>query len=202
MASPAPGEQPPPVQVGQKRKREDEETDAKKDAEGEVKDATKADNQEDSNADGTEDDGGAKVDTNTLVPDHYEPEQEPDEEQDDSDDENESLVEDSASYPKHDESKEPFPSCVYYDEAIEDIEERFTLIAQRIFEQLEDRKSSSTVLAVHKAKADELSDIPSTEKIRIAILGGAGAGKSSLLNAVTGKPDLAKSVSLHFQANL
>ena len=202
MASPAPGEQPPPVQVGQKRKREDEETDAKKDAEGDVKDATQADTQGDSNVDGTEDDGGAKVDTNTLVPDHYEPEQEPDEEQDDSDDENESLVEDSASYPKHDESKEPFPSCVYYDEAIEDIEERFTLIAQRIFEQLEDRKSSSTVLAVHKAKADELSDVPSTEKIRIAILGGAGAGKSSLLNAVTGKPDLAKSVSPRFQANL
>ena len=202
MASPAPGEQPPPVQAGQKRKRDDEESDAKKDAEGEITDTTKDGLQDETNADGPEDDGGAKVDTNTLVPDHYEPDQEPDEEQDDNDEEDENVVEDSTNYPKHDESDEPFPSCVYYDDGIEDIKERFSLIAQRIFEQLEDRKSSSKALAARKAKAEELSEIPGTEKIRIAILGGAGAGKSSLLNAVTGKPDLAKSVSLRFQTDL
>lgn len=111
-------------------------------------------------------------------------------------------MEDSTNHSKHDESDEPFLPCVYYDEAIEDIEERFTLIAQRISEQLEDRKSTSTALAAHKAKADELNKIPITEKIRVAILGGAGAGKSSLLNAVTGKPDLAKSVSFHSPTNL
>ena len=189
MASPARGKQPLSVQAGQKRKREDEDTGGKNEAEGETKD--------EDNDDGGEDDSGAKVDTNTLVPDHYEPEKENDEEQDDSDEENEDVVEDNANHPKHDESDEAFPPCAYYDEEIEDIEERFSLIPQRIFEILEDHKSSSTALAAHKEKADELSEIPITEKIRIAILGGAGAGKSSLLNAVTGKPDLAKSVSCY-----
>jgi chromosomal replication initiation ATPase DnaA len=199
MASPGSDEQTQAAQVGQKRKREDEETDGKNEVEGETKDNNHVIEHESKNGnddDGGEDDGGAKVDTNTLVPDHYEPEKEDDEEQDGSDDENENAVEESANYPKHEESDEPFPHCAYYDEAIEDIEERFTLIPQRIFELLADRRSSSTALVAYKDKADELGEIPCTEKMRIAILGGAGAGKSSLLNAVTGKPDLAKSVSL------
>jgi hypothetical protein len=193
MASPPPGEQIPSLQAGQKRKRDEGETDAKNECRNETQDEKTAETIDED----IEDDGNAKVDIRTLVPDNYEPENENEEEQDGSDEENESAIEDNTNYPKHDESDEPFPPCVYYDEAIDDIEERFTLIAQRIYELLEGRNSSSKSLAAHKNKADELGEMPSTELIRIAILGGAGAGKSSLLNAVTAKPDLAKSVSFH-----
>lgn len=196
MASPAPSEQPPLVQVGQKRKREEERTGVKSDIKNEVKSEIESEKNIKTNDEDVEDNGGAKVDTNTLVPDDYESENESGDERDDSDEEDEDAVEDTANYPKHDESDEPFPECAYYDEAIDDVDEKLTSIAERVHDLLEEHESRSATVAAHKSKAEELSKIPKTEKIRIAILGGAGAGKSSLLNAITGKHDLAKSVSL------
>lgn len=197
MASPAPGEQPPSVLVGQKRKREEEEIDAKPVIKNEVKNEIEHEKADTKDED-VEDDGGAKIDTNTLVPDDYEHEEASDVEGDDSDEDNEDAVEDDTNYPKHDESDEAFPACAYYDEAIDDVDEKLTSIAERVYDLLEEHDSSSATFAAHKSKAEELSKIPTTEKIRIAILGGAGAGKSSLLNAITGKHDLAKSVSFPF----
>jgi predicted GTPase len=197
MASPAPGEQPPSVQAGQKRKREDEETDVKHDIKNEVKNEIENEKKAEADDEDVEDDGGAKIDTNTLVPDDYEHAEESNDECEDSDEDNENAVEDNANYPKHDESDEPFPACAYYDEVVDDIDEKLTSIAERVYDLLEEHNSSSATFAAHKSKAEELSKIPNTEKIRIAILGGAGAGKSSLLNAITGKHDLAKSVSSH-----
>jgi predicted GTPase len=52
----------------------------------------------------------------------------------------------------------------------------------------------SKLLDIHMAKAKELCSFPETDRVRIAILGSAGVGKSSLLNAVTSIPGLAKSV--------
>jgi ABC-type glutathione transport system ATPase component len=192
MASPAPGEQNSSVQTGQKRKREDDDSEIQNEVKNEVKSEIKGEDAE------AEADGGANVDTNTLVPNDYEPDEDDENENDsnDEDDDDENTAEDNANHPKHQESDEPFPACAYYDEAIEDVEEQLTSIAERVQALLEDHNSSSKVLVAHKRKANELSDMPPTEKMRIAILGGAGAGKSSLLNAVTGKPDLAKSVSI------
>jgi ABC-type glutathione transport system ATPase component len=191
MASPAPGEQSLIVQIGQKRKRDDEETDVKHEVKNETQDEKKVKTKDED----VEDDNDATVDINTLVPDGYEREEDNnDDGNDDSDEENENVVEDSANHPKHDESDEPFPACAYYDEAIEDLNEKLTSIAERIHDVMEEHDSSSAVFAVHKGKAEDLSKFPITDKMRIAILGGAGAGKSSLLNAVTGKHDLAKSV--------
>jgi len=197
MASPAPGEQTPYVQVGQKRKREDEESDVKPHIKNEVKKEVESEKKADTKNEDVEDDGGAKIDTGTLVPDDYENEHEEEsgDEREDSDEDDENAVEDSANYPKHDESDEPFPECAYYDEAIDDVDEKLASIAERVYDLLEEHDSSSPTFAAHKSKAEELSKLPKTEKIRIAILGGAGAGKSSLLNAITGKQDLAKSVS-------
>lgn len=195
MASLALSEQPPLVQVGQKRKRKDERTDVKSDIKNEVKSEIESEKKFKANDEDVEDNGGAKVDTNTLVPDDYESEEGSGDERDDSDEEDEDAVEDTANYPKHDESDEPFPECAYYDEAMDDVDEKLTSIAERVHDLLEEHDSSSVTVAAHKSKAKESSKIPKTEKIRIAILGGAGAGKSSLLNAITGKHDLAKSVN-------
>lgn len=191
MASPAPGKQSPSVQIGQKRKRDENDNDIKHEVKHEVKNQTK----DEHGSEDVEDDGGAKIDTKTLVPENYEPEEDNEDGADENDEEDENAAEENANHPKHDESDEPFPSCAYYDDATKDIEERLTSIAERVYELLEDRESDSKALLSHRQKAKELSKIPVTEKIRVAILGGAGAGKSSLLNAVTGKPDLAKSVS-------
>jgi len=197
MASTAPDAQPPSAQVGQKRKREDEESDVNPDIKNEVKKEIESEKKPDTKNEDVEDDGGAKIDTGTLVPDDYENEHEEEsgDECEDSDEDDENAVEDNANYPKHDESDEPFPECAYYDEAIDDVDEKLTSIAERVYDLLEEHDSTSPTFAGHKNKAEELSKLPKTEKIRIAILGGAGAGKSSLLNAITGKQDLANSVS-------
>ena len=146
MASPAPGEQPPSVLVGQKRKREEEEIDAKPVIKNEVKNEIEHEKADTKDED-VEGDGGARIDTNTLVPDDYEHEEASDVEGDDSDEDNENAVEDDTNYPKHDESDEPFPACAYYDEAIDDVDEKLTSIAERVYDLLEEHDSSSPTFA-------------------------------------------------------
>jgi chromosomal replication initiation ATPase DnaA len=180
MASPVPGEQTLSVQVGQKRKREDDESDEDPD----IKDVD------------VKDESSAKMDTNDLIPDDYELDEDDGEDQlEEFDDGGASAGDDNSNHPTHDESQEPFPLYAIYDGEIENIEEKLTSIPQRIIDLLYDSQSSSKAIKGLNSRAEALAEVPKTEKIRIAILGGAGVGKSSLLNAITGKTDLAKSVS-------
>lgn len=177
MASSAPGEQDSPVYTGQKRKREDDGNDEDHDI----------------NAEDVQDESSGKMDINDLIPDDEDGDDEEEEESDDSD---ANPGEENANHPTHDESDEPLPPCAIYDDAIEDIEGRLVSIPQQLIYLLEESKSSSKPIKALRAKAEQLKDVPTTDRIRIAILGGAGVGKSSLLNAVTGKADLAKSVGI------
>jgi hypothetical protein len=188
MASSMPGEQIPSVQTGQKRKREDDDIKIKNESKTELKNEIKDED--------AEVDDGANVDTHTLVPNNYEPDENDENELDSDNGDDDNAVDDDANHPVHHESDEPLPPCAYYDEVTEEAVQQLTSIAERIHVLLEDHNSGSKLLAAHKENAKELSEVPSTKKIKIAILGGAGAGKSSLLNAVTGKPDLAKSVNI------
>lgn len=181
MASPAPGEQTPSVQIGRKRKREEDKDD----------EAYSID------AEGAPEDEGVRRDTNDLIPDDYDIEEDyDDDDQDDTEENDASVGEDDADHPKHDESDESFPPYAIYDDAIEDIQDKLISIPQQILNLAEDCKSNSRQLKGLRDRAQKLNHLPETEKLKIAILGGAGVGKSSLLNAVTGKPDLAKSVSI------
>jgi hypothetical protein len=173
MASPASGAQNPPASIGEKRKREAADIDSK---------------------DGfQQDDFNAIGEPDSVVPDNYEHSEDDGDDQPDDQDDEENVIGEIPEIQCHDESAEPFPKCAVYDNDVKAIEERVTAIAQQILSKVEEHGSST--LKSYTSKAQELCDLPTAPKLRIAILGRAGAGKSSLVNAITGKVDLAESVS-------
>lgn len=180
MASPAPHEQAQTVQAGQKRKRENSEADI---------------NQDEQEGKDEQDEGDAKFDVNSLIPDNYEAVDDGEDEENDVDDDSDDTSDEPFDCPTHEEANEPFPQCAIYDDAIAELEEKVASISQRVSDCLEAHGCTSKIVKDLLSTAENLSETPATKKIMIAILGGAGVGKSSLLNAVTGKPDLAKSVS-------
>ncbi|OQN99565.1 hypothetical protein B0A48_14707 [Cryoendolithus antarcticus] len=93
------------------------------------------------------------------------------------------------------EANKPWPSHVIYDERIPQLFENLRQVAGQVVETFTTHKAAVKHVEEHIARARELIDLPKTTKLRIAVLGNAGTGKSSLLNAVTDCPDLAKSLS-------
>jgi GTPase SAR1 family protein len=176
MALPGPDVQDQPALVGEKRKREADDTDPK---------------------DEYQQDGcNATVEPDSVVPDDYEYQNSDDDDEDQLEDEDEeSVIEEVSEIPTHDDSKEPFPECAIYDADIRKIEERITVLPKNVLSQLTKHDCLGQALKLHTSRAEKLTTLPQTPKLRIAILGCAGAGKSSLLNAITGKADLAKSLS-------
>jgi len=177
MASLAPGAHDQPVKLVLKRKREADDTDSKDD-----------DQQDDDH----QDEGDATNEPKSVVPDDYDLSDDGDEETEVRDDE-ENTIEEVSDIPTHDDSAEPFPKCAIYDDDVKAIKERIAAISQQVLDKLEEHGCLS--LKSYTSKAQKLCNFPETPKMRIAILGCAGAGKSSLLNAITGKADLAKSLS-------
>jgi predicted GTPase len=130
----------------------------------------------------------------SLVPENYEHSEDDDEDDElEDEDANENVVEEVSEMPGHDESAEPLPKCAVYDGDARAIQKKVTAIPQQVLDELE--KHGCLSLKSHIVEAQRLCDPPKITKLRIAILGCAGSGKSSLLNAITGKADLAKSVS-------
>jgi len=174
MASPASSAHDQSVKLVSKRKREAEDVNNK----GEHQ----------------HDEGDATVEPDSLVPDDYEhPEVDDDSDQIENEEDEENVIEEFSDIPTYDELAEPFPKYPIYDDKIDDIKKGITAISRQVLDRLQEYGCSS--LKSYTSKAQELCDIPETPKMKIAILGCAGAGKSSLLNAITGKADLAKSLS-------
>lgn len=186
MASYQPDAEDQPTMAGQKRKFEDHYSDTNL----EVAPEAAAEDE------GAQEDDGIQVNVNLLIPDNYNPSNDNNEQDhEESDSEDDAVAGDLEDCPTHDESSEPFPPCAIYDQGIKDLEKIITGIPQRFVGLMSNQKCKSATLQAHVEKAKNLTAIPEAEKSRIAILGGAGAGKSSLLNVVTGQPDMAKSVS-------
>lgn len=91
-------------------------------------------------------------------------------------------------------TKEPLPARACYYDDIEAVTKRLTAIAKKAHELFAGSDSKSRNAMAHEGRAEQLQILPDTDKLRIAILGGAGTGKSSLLNLRTDTPALAESV--------
>lgn len=193
MASPAPGEQSPSVQTGRKRKRSTDDDDYKDETLQDVEPAAELYQNHD-----TDDDSDRSESPSDNDGSDYDPDGE-NEEQDEEDEEaafvatlNEPNMEKATYY----ESSEAKPAHPVFDDVTPDIIKGIAAIPQRVLEQLPgvDPKTSLR-LKCYLDSAEALRSVPSKVKLKIAMLGDAGVGKSSLLNAITHKEGLAKTVS-------
>ncbi|KAI7220454.1 hypothetical protein KC343_g2819 [Hortaea werneckii] len=90
------------------------------------------------------------------------------------------------------ERGEAYPKSAAYDEAIPKIKSAYTGIAQQVLNIIKTNPCNSAVLAKFVAKSADLTTIPKSKSVKIALLGEMGTGKSSLLNSVIDIPDLAR----------
>ncbi|KAK5700424.1 hypothetical protein LTR17_022926 [Elasticomyces elasticus] len=95
----------------------------------------------------------------------------------------------------HVESSEAFPGCAIYDKDIPAIKKAMTGIPKKAVEVLTGQDCSGKHAKTHMRAAQALLEIPTTKRPKIALIGNAGVGKSSLLCAVTDMLNLAKSLS-------
>lgn len=170
MAVPAADMQDQPVKVGEKRKRGASDIDAKDDYQQAESDAT--------------------VEPKSMISDNSEYSND-----DDDDDDDENVLEEYFEIPTYDDSAEPFPKCAMYDDATTEIEEKIVAIPPHVLSRLQEIGHLSQSLKSHISNAEALRDLPQTPKPRIAAVECAGTGKSGLANTITGKADLAKSLS-------
>lgn len=113
-----------------------------------------------------------------------------DDDNSDNDMEDNDIVQDPYS-----ESSESYPPCAAYDSSIANIIERLVGIPKQVTNILSRYSSSGKHVDTQLDAASKLVTVPKIAKIRIGLLGDAGAGKSSLLNSMTDIDDLAKSLS-------
>jgi hypothetical protein len=183
MASPTPDGQSVVAQNEQKRKRELDEHDTKI-----AKKQFLSPGDEDPEVDSDDD----KDSTYTPNDDDHDDDGNQEDAYDDNDHEN--YEEDAIII--YDESQELFPACAIYDVEIDGVKKRLTSIPEQVLNILQKDSDQNKSMTKHIAKAKEICNFSETDRVQIAILGCAGVGKSSLLNAVTNVPGLAKSVML------
>lgn len=96
----------------------------------------------------------------------------------------------------YNEGLEDLPRHPMFDPALQGIAKKVLKIPHQLLDQFPQRdQKTSIILGAHIDRAEELRRVPTTERLTIAMLGDAGVGKSSLLNAIADTKDLAKSVS-------
>ncbi|KAK3613193.1 hypothetical protein LTR56_028023 [Elasticomyces elasticus] len=95
----------------------------------------------------------------------------------------------------HMESSEAFPGCAIYDKDIPALKKAIMSIPKKVVEILGPHDCDGKHAKMHMRAAKALLEIPTTKRPRIALIGNAGAGKSSSFNACVDMLNLAKSLS-------
>jgi len=107
-----------------------------------------------------------------------------DEEEDEVDDDDESvddaLDDDQDEQDMHMESTEPFPGHAIYDEAIPAIKAKLTNIAKEVVVLLQPHTHGGDYVKTHIDAASVLTTVPSTKRLRVALIGNAGVGTKRL----------------------
>ncbi|KAK5107579.1 hypothetical protein LTR62_001022 [Meristemomyces frigidus] len=95
----------------------------------------------------------------------------------------------------YDENSEPYPRCAIYDKEIPAVKSMLTSISKKVQDILRPHDCKAKSFQTYLTTANGLAEIPTTKVLRIALIGNAGVGKSSTLNALVDIPDLAKSLA-------
>lgn len=120
-----------------------------------------------------------------------------DSESDDSDDsESDSdMEENDMPQDLYSSSVELPPACAAYDSRVGGITQQLQGIPQQVLDILVPHADNGKNINKQIKAAEKALELPKGPKVRIGLLGDAGAGKSSLLNSLTDIDDLAKSLS-------
>lgn len=113
----------------------------------------------------------------------------------DDDDSDNDLQDNDMIQEPYSESVEAYPAYAAYDPDIADITRKLISVPQQIIDILSQHEGSGKHVISLVEAASKLLTIPKNAKIRVGLLGDAGAGKSSLLNSITDLDDLANSLS-------
>lgn len=117
----------------------------------------------------------------------------------DEDENDEDMNEIQTTHVVYNPTTETYPTCPVYHKDMPKLSSDLTEIPKKIVGILQQYACESGPVKFHQKAAEILFEIPTPKKLRVALLGDAGAGKSSVLNSLSDIPDLAKSVC-HFRA--
>ncbi|KAK1088438.1 hypothetical protein LTR33_000552 [Friedmanniomyces endolithicus] len=105
------------------------------------------------------------------------------------------LDEDDDDQDVYTELTESYPGCAIYDRAIPAVKAQLTDISKTVVALLQAHGDGGKHVESHLSAAKALEEVPSTKRLRVALIGNAGVGKSSTLNAITDIANLAKSLA-------
>ncbi|KAK3112459.1 hypothetical protein LTR53_011253 [Teratosphaeriaceae sp. CCFEE 6253] len=95
----------------------------------------------------------------------------------------------------HMESSESFPECAIYDDDIPALKELMTSVPKKIVDILLPHDCDGKHVKTHLGSANSLMQVVPPKRLKVALIGNAGVGKSSTFNAVVDILNMAKSLS-------
>lgn len=95
---------------------------------------------------------------------------------------------------EYDEGGEPWPACVAFDLDFANLKEHLSQISNTAMKIVDDSGCQSQRALSLRKNACQGTNVPRSNREKVALLGNTGAGKSSLLNSLLDRPDLARAV--------